>query len=427
MGKSHNRQRTSIAGKMANEDEHVDDSMGTGESSADNSPQKKKTKSSEHAEEEQYDSMSELDEDELKIAKYITKNVSSGLGKLIADNITLAMTPFHTRLEEVAQTANEAMRVAVAAEEEIARVERKADEKIDAVEKAAQEKIAAAEQTANKAQKTAMEALEMATNLGKTVSELESKLRSGASTGACGVLASAVCGSECGSVLFEDTAHPSAKASDRLKKLFHTYSTSVQAAKTTRTFILGRKKGETPPTQAAAKLLMECFFPDVGCIITKTDKAKVAKVYVPKPEEAQQLKFAIKNTWAALGSQGWWLREDVPEQLGKLETRAREFFKAAKASDPTLEKKIGFVNIEYGVVSKDGKELLPLFLIPLLSARTWPTLFQMMADRIDTLSDNAFLGDYVALDDEAFFLRWIDAAGLSKLADDVRIVRENMA
>jgi hypothetical protein len=183
---------------------------------------------------------------------------------------------------------------------------------------------------------------------------------------------------------------------------------------------------ETEPTQAAAKLIMECFFPDIGCIITKTDKSKVAKVYVPKAEEAAQLKLAMKNTWQALGSQGWWMREDIPEQLGKLETRARDFFTAAKAADKSYDKRIGYVTIEYGIASKDGKELLPLFLIPPQSSSKWPGLFAMIVERIESIAGDTLMGDYASVDDERFFSDWLRAAGMDKLADDIYRARASV-
>jgi hypothetical protein len=192
-----------------------------------------------------------------------------------------------------------------------------------------------------------------------------------------------------------------------------------------RTFILGRKKGETEVTLEAAKIIMECFFPDIGVFVTKTDRAKAAKVYVPNPEQANQLRVAIKSTWAALASQGWWLTEDQPQQLTKLETRARAFIAAAKKSSKTLEKTIGFVSVEYGVAYKDGKEVLPLLLIPPESHAKWPELFKLFAARIESLDNEEMMGDYGRGDDD-FYLEWIDTAGLEKLGADVCAVRVSL-
>ncbi len=418
MGKS----RNSLAGRDARRTD--DQAHGTLEES---SPDKKKTK---HApEDEEFDSSDELDEDDHKVAEYITKNVSVKLKDQVSSDIKEGFKEFADLLKNLSQsttaaleTAKEAILIAKAGEEKIAVVEKSVNEKIAEVERNANSRIEVAEKTAKVAQKKAEEAIAVAENLGKLVSELENKFRSGASGGSSQFLQTISMGDS--STVFEETVQPTSTASDRLKKLFSTYSGAIHAAKTSRTFVLGRKKGETPPTQAAAKILMECFFPDVGCIVTTTDKAKVAKVYVPKPEEAQQLKLAIKNTWAALGSQGWWIREDIPESLGKLETRAREFFIEAKKADKMYEKKIGYVSIEYGVASKDGKELLPLFLIPPQSSVSWPALFPMIVARIESFSGEALLGEYAASNDEAFYNEWLKAAGLSKLADDIRAVRD---
>ncbi len=412
--------------KKANAESQPDVQMH--ESSSESSPDKKRPKHT--ADEDEYDSSEELDDGDRQVAAYITKNVSKKLQDQVSTDIKEGFKEFTdlltnlTKSSSVAlETAREAITIAKAGEAKIAEVERSVKEKIAEVEKTAHTRIAKAEKAAQDAQKKAEESMAAVENLGKLVSELDHKLRTGTSGGQSSFSQSINLGES--STMFEEAVQPSATASDRLKKLFATYSSAVHAAKTSRTFILGRKKGETPPTQPAAKILMECFFPDVGCIVTKTDKAKVAKVYVPKPEEAQQLKLAIKNTWAALGSQGWWIREDIPESLGKLETRAREFFIEAKKADDSYDKKIGYVSIEYGVASKDGKELLPLFLIPPKSSTTWPALFPKIVARIESLSGEALMGDYATTNDEEFFSGWLLSAGLTKLADDIRAVRDS--
>ncbi len=402
------------SGKSAAQDEKMHE-----DSTPEQSPEKKKSR---QAEDEEFDSTEELDEEGHKIAAYITKNVSVKLSNQVSSDIKEAFKDFGELLANLTKTSNlaletatEAIKVAKAGEEKMVEVEKAVNARVDQVEKDAHEKIAEAEKKAADAQQKAEEALASVSSLGKMVAEFENKLRLGQPAGN---FLQTMAAQE-GPTLFEESVQPTTTPADRLKKLFVSYSNAIHAAKTTRTFILGRKKGETEPTQAAAKLIMECFFPDVGCIVTKTDKSKVAKVYVPKAEEAAQLKLAMKNTWQALGSQGWWMREDIPEQLGKLETRARDFFTAAKEVDKSLDKRIGYITIEYGIAAKDGKELLPLFLIPPQSSSKWPALFKLIVERIESIGGDALMGDYASTNDEKFFSEWLRAAGMDKLADDI--------
>jgi hypothetical protein len=414
-------------------DEKMDDEQhSTDEKSPDKKrhrPASQRSSESDDSEEGEYETSSDLDEDEQKIAKFITekvtadinKNLTEQIPKAVADSVKTGFTELFSKLAEVMQTANsakatadEALEVAKGAKAEADRAVQKAtdgEQKMDQVEK-----------TAASAQKTADEALSLVLDLGKKFSELSTQNRAGQpSTSA---LESVLGGAE-GPLLFEDAIQQCSTPADRLKKLFVSYKNTIHEAKSTRTFILGRKKGETDATLAAAKIVMDCFFPDVGCVVTKTDKAKAAKVYVPNPDQAQQLRAALKSSWQALGSQGWWLKEEQPQQLSNLEARARAFVAEAKKSDPALDKIIGFVTIEYGMALKDGKEILPLFLVPPQTSPTWKPLFRLFASRIEDLASNDMLGDYA--DDGDFYLKWIDTAGLSKLGDDVRALRASHA
>ncbi len=362
----------------------------------DRSPETKKMKSGSQ-EEEEYDSASELDEEDLKVANYIRKMVKKDIGKIVADSITASLNPVINLVTEANKKSDEAVATA--------------KEALDVSKNVEQAQA-----------KTAEEVVELRARLdeqGKQIQEL--RLNSGDSSKS--FWSQAAGSSSDGSTLFEETVQPTSTAADRLKKLFDNFTAKVHAAKTTRTFILGRKKGETPVVLEAAKILMDCFFPDVACIVTKLDKAKAAKVYVPKSEDADRLRNLLDSTWQALGSQGWWLREDQPEELTKLEARGRTFFAEARKHSNELDKMIGYVTVKYGVALKDGKELLPLFLVPPKSS-VWPGLFVMIANRVDSMTGGELLGQYGESDDD-FYLKWIDSAGLSKLAEDVRAVRDN--
>jgi hypothetical protein len=377
-----NHQKAGASGAQGDVEEDMFEDTSTG-GSTENSPAKKKARG-------EPEPPPDLGEDDLKLADYITKKVTGNITDLISLSIQAALAP----IVSVANEAKEKSKEAIAVAKEARAEQKKMSEELSALRG-------------------------QVTIQGKQIEELQGK-----SFGTVKMLGQGfgpAAGAEC-STLFEDTVQPTSTPADRLRRLFDVFTEKSHAARTTRTFVLGRKKGETPATLAAVKIVMECYFPDVYCVVTKTDAAKAAKVYVPKPEDAQKLRRAIDSTWAALGSEGWWIKEDQPEEFAKIETRAREFFGEAKKARPEYKKTIGYVTIKYGMASKGGKELLPLFLLPPKATNTWPKLFSMIVNRIDSFSGSELLGLY-AEDDDDFYLKWIEAAGLTKLDDDVRAIR----
>jgi hypothetical protein len=428
MAKGKNKRSETNNGKKSNV-EKMDAEEVSEQSSDDKSPDSKKRRTSAtSADDSEFDSSTEFDDEDQRIADYITKKVTKDLTDSLSQKMESAVSnSVKSGIDEIKNMVAEAIKTAAEAKSAAEEAKMTAETALDVAKKGearigqVEQSVDAATKTADAAKSKAEEAVAMVQELGKQFAAFSTKTNVGQPGPTPGESFSTCLESTSS---FEESVRPAATASDRLKKLFSTYKSTIHEAKTTRTFILGRKKGETEATLPAAKIVMECFFPDIGVIVTKTDRAKVAKVYVPVTEQANQLRVAIKSTWAALASQGWWLSEDQPQQLTKLETRARNFIaEAKKHRNKAYEKVIGFVTVEYGMAYKDGKEILPLLLIPPETSMKWPDLYRLFAKRVEALEGEGLMGDYASEDDDDFYLRWIEAAGLEKLAADVREVR----
>jgi hypothetical protein len=215
--------------------------------------------------------------------------------------------------------------------------------------------------------------------------------------------------------------------SQRVGKLHSSFLSLVQKKDTTTTFILGCKQGYPSVTRATAKGVMSVFFPMIKCVVTKPDNAEFARVQVPNPQEARVVAEGVRTLWSDLATQGWWLSDDSPEQLRKLEARGRAFVAAAKKFKLQYKKVIGYIEIEHGFLMKNGVELLPLFLIPQPSGKNWDALFEKFVEKVKAVDAADLLGQYAEVqgphNTEDFFLSWMDVAGMKSLAADVRAIR----
>jgi hypothetical protein len=214
--------------------------------------------------------------------------------------------------------------------------------------------------------------------------------------------------------------------SERVGKLHSQFLALVQKKETTNTFILGRKSGYASVTRCTAKGVMNVFFPGIKCIVSKPDNAEFARVLVPDATDAKKVTEGASSLWQELATQGWWMSVDAPEQLRKMEARARSFVAAAKKVSTANKKRIGYVEIEHGFVLKNGVNIIPLFLIPNQVGKNWEKLFDLFVEKIQSVETGDLLGNYGegATGAGDFLLQWVEQAGMNLLAADVRAIRE---
>jgi hypothetical protein len=292
------------------------------------------------------------------------------------------------------------------------RLAEKAIQTAEKAEKTANEAKATAEETKTELQTLQKEVIEQ----GKKIAQLEANQNSAkvvtepVRSSIPGLLGKAVT---------EDSP------SERVAKLQSSFLTLVKRKEMTNTFILGRKQGFSSATRSAAKGVMTVFFPTVKCIVTKPENAEFARVLVPDAQDAKLVSEGARSLWLELATQGWWMSDDSPEQLRSLEARARSFIAAARKFKPAYKKKIGFVEIDRGFLVKNGVETIPIFLIPKQAGKNWDALFDLFATMVDTLASNDLLGQYEKMHEKNdYLLQWVETAGLTHLAADVRAIRD---
>ncbi len=205
-------------------------------------------------------------------------------------------------------------------------------------------------------------------------------------------------------------------AEERFDKLEKRYASLIDESNSITTFRFGRKKGEKTASMVLAKQTFSSFFPNIKFSISQPPNAKFFRVRVSDLAAARRLTELSKTMWVELNAVGWWMGPDLPEDMSKLEARARDFLKSIKNTE-AMKKKIGFVKIEGGVLTKSGREILPLLFIPSEESGRWQTLGKMLADRIAKAQDD-LLGMYDA-HDNTFYVEWLKTAGYDSLAHDM--------
>ncbi len=355
---------------------------------ADASPAKKRSKGNSKSDEDDYATSEEieLDDDELRLAKFISAQVIKQMTPIIATSVEKSVRDALAEAKVAREIAEEALETANAAN-------------------------AGQKQTAGELVTLRAEVAEQ----GKQIAALKAKMPNGS------VPRSAANTNE-PSEFFGITmkeASDKFSASVRISQLKLNFINILDEANESRTFVLGRKDDRLV-TRAAAQALMSSFFPEVKCVVSKGEKDPNARVFVPVSEDAKMVATAAKNLWVEFASQGWWFAVDRPEDLRKLESRARGFLAEAKKVSEKYKKTIGFVSVTNGLLLKQGRELLPIFLIPAQSTGTWKHLFPLLVKRIESLQGGELLSNYGLSDGVAFHTEWCELAGLSTLAEDVR-------
>jgi hypothetical protein len=208
-------------------------------------------------------------------------------------------------------------------------------------------------------------------------------------------------------------------AEERVGMIESRFTKLVNEANSVMTFRLGRKKGEATASLADAKRLFEAFFPPMKYSIVQPPNAKFFRVRPLEMKAVSKLNQLSSTIWVDLNAVGWWFAPDKPQDLQKLEARGREFLKEVKSTEE-MKKKIGYIDIENGALVKNGKELVPLLFIPSRDGGTWPALGKMLGARIQADQDDWF-GMY-AVDNLEFDIKWLETAGFSGLAKDIKAI-----
>ncbi len=183
-------------------------------------------------------------------------------------------------------------------------------------------------------------------------------------------------------------------------------------------FVLGKKKDEPEDAMMdSARRILAAYVPDAHYTLSQAPKAKFVAVHAASFVDAQALRTLSESRWAELAGDGWWIREEAPVELRVLQTRARSFVVEAKDSDPSLKKKIGYIEVKHGGIYKNGREVLPLCFIPSKKGTTWQKLFSVFGERVAEVDGIDWLGQYET-EDSVFYQRWFEEAGLKELAAD---------
>jgi hypothetical protein len=72
-------------------------------------------------------------------------------------------------------------------------------------------------------------------------------------------------------------------------------------------------------------------------------------------------------------------------------------------STEVMKRKIGFVKIKGGVLTKSGREILPLLFIPSEESGKWQALGKILANRITSVQED-LLGMY-DIHDNSFYIK----------------------
>jgi hypothetical protein len=141
------------------------------------------------------------------------------------------------------------------------------------------------------------------------------------------------------------------------------------------TFVVGKINNEQQ-TVTMNTLIKRHFERFEAKLLPVVGKSQTRRFAVP-PEKVEDVKNTIRHYNTAIRDLGWWVVQDAPPALRRLNSNAYTFFKYARDQFPPL-RKVRF-EAENGYLKIDDSAFLPVYLVPTNRAK-WKQLASLLME-----------------------------------------------
>jgi hypothetical protein len=148
--------------------------------------------------------------------------------------------------------------------------------------------------------------------------------------------------------------------------------------------------GKVPNTRPSISLttLIQRHFEQVGAkLMPSLGKARTRRFTVPE-DKVDQTQDIIRLYNLAIRDLGYWIVQDAPPALGKMNSNAYAFFKAAKSTYSTLRR--SRFEAEGGYVTMDDLPFLPVYMVTTKKSK-WKALAALLSELVADVDESDWL------------------------------------
>ncbi len=151
-------------------------------------------------------------------------------------------------------------------------------------------------------------------------------------------------------------------------------------------FVVGKVPGTRPSVSLTT--LMQRHFEEHGAkLLPQAGKARTRRFSVPL-DKVESVKNIVRHYNLAIRDLGYWIVQDAPPALRKLNSNAYAFFKSAKSNYGVLRR--SRFEVESGYVMIDDVPFLPVYLVP-MKQKKWKALAGLLTELVANFVDSEWL------------------------------------
>ncbi len=167
------------------------------------------------------------------------------------------------------------------------------------------------------------------------------------------------------------------------------------------------------PTALFSDVVSE-FFDGVrfklGRLSTARNGLKLGKVFV-HPDDVHVMKLRCRDCWRAVKETGWWIGQENPTDIRKMEVNAFRFIMEAKNECDELRRY--YLEAEEGFVRYARVPFLPVYLVP-EDPQKWPELASILLQMVESIQSKNWVSRFRGVKklDQGLLDKWMSVAGV---------------
>jgi hypothetical protein len=178
--------------------------------------------------------------------------------------------------------------------------------------------------------------------------------------------------------------------------------------------------GVPPKPAALYSDVVNEFFDGVrfklGRLTTSRSGLKLGKVFV-HPDDVHVMKLRCRDSWRAVKETGWWIGQENPTDLRKMEVNAYRFIMEAKEHCDELRHY--YLEAEEGFVRYARVPFLPVYLVP-DDQQKWPELADILLKMVESIQSKNWISRFRGVKklNQGLLGTWLSVAGVLCESDE---------
>jgi hypothetical protein len=166
--------------------------------------------------------------------------------------------------------------------------------------------------------------------------------------------------------------------------------------------------GKVPDTRQTVNLttLMARHFDKFGAKLQPAPVKTGPRRFSVPTDKTEEVKSVLRHYNLAIRDLGWWVAQDVPAEMRRMNSTVYSFFKYARDRERRLR---GFrLEADSGYLVMNDHQLLPIYMVP-SKKNSWDLLVSLLADVADSFLEHDWLESAISTSSpvpEGFVSSW---------------------